>query len=140
MMRVNTSLSHKTINLIILPSLYFTLQTDASLVDWLPAGSANLSSIYLSCAGSLQSVILTHCFDEKHGLFKDNATDTTLYPYPQDANSMVVLFDVVSEFISENLIDKWTPIGAETLEITRKHISIHFKLRDPSPSRSEPSR
>lgn len=103
-------------------SLYHTLQTGSSLASWVPSiNSSSITSLYQSRAVALRSAILGNQWDATHGMFKDNATNTTLYP--QDANSMAILFKIVTpsgaeaQSISALLTEKWTPIGAETPEL-----------------------
>lgn len=84
--------------------------------------TTGLSETWKARAASLKVAINKYCFDTPYGSFKDNATSTTLYP--QDANSMALLFSVVdspskAETISTNLLKNWTPIGAETPELPR---------------------
>ncbi|KAK4622225.1 hypothetical protein CLAFUW4_06912 [Fulvia fulva] len=99
--------------------LYRTLVTGAELAAWL--GDTALSETYLSQAETLAQNINTHLYDVSFGAFTDNIT-TTLHP--QDANSMAILFGVVSntssmaQSISERLTDNWTPIGAEAPELS----------------------
>jgi len=98
--------------------LYRTLVTGADLATW--AGNSSLASTYSSRATTLASNIITHLYDSSYGAFNDNTT-TTLHP--QDANSLALLFGVVSntstmaQSISERLTDNWTPIGAEAPEL-----------------------
>jgi len=98
--------------------LYRTLITGADLASW--AGNDSLSATYTSRAATLQQNILAHLYDASYGAFVDNTT-TTLHP--QDANSMSLLFGVVSntsstaQSISERLTDNWTPIGANAPEL-----------------------
>ena len=100
--------------------LYRTLTTGASLATWV-GDTTNLSSTYTSRAASLQTAINTYCWDPSSQSFKDNATDTTLHP--QDANSMSILFSVVSpnstqaQSISSALTQNWGPIGAISPEL-----------------------
>lgn len=99
--------------------LYRTLLTGADLATW--QGNASLASTYTSRANVLAQSILKYQWDESYGSFRDNATDTTLHP--QDANSMAILFGVVSntssaaQRISSRLTRNWTPIGAEAPEL-----------------------
>ncbi|KUI69286.1 hypothetical protein VM1G_05479 [Cytospora mali] len=100
--------------------LYRTLTTGADLATWHGDGTG-LSSLWTQRAASLQNATLAYCYDPSYGAFKDNATATTLYP--QDANSMSILFGVVpadssaAQNISSRLTDNWTPIGAESPEL-----------------------
>ncbi|TKA77205.1 hypothetical protein B0A55_02579 [Friedmanniomyces simplex] len=99
--------------------LYRTLTTGASLAEW--AGNRSVAATYTSRAETLATNIIKYTYDSGYGAFKDNNTDTSLHP--QDANSMALLFGVVSNTsaaassISERLTDNWTPIGAETPEL-----------------------
>lgn len=113
--RVQTGGNNTEANMI----LYKTLTTGAELATW--AGNSSAASTYSARANALASNIVRHTYDSGYGAFKDNNTNTTLYP--QDANSMALLFGVVSntssqaQSISERLTDNWTPIGAETPEL-----------------------
>jgi hypothetical protein len=122
--------------------LYHTLQTSASLATWMN-DTTNLSTTWTHRASALQTAIVQHCFDPYHGAFRDNATSTTLYP--QDANSMALLFSLVSPSspsasrISARLTDNWTPIGAASPElpgnispfISSFEIQAHFTVSQP---------
>ncbi|EKV08126.1 Alpha-L-rhamnosidase B, putative [Penicillium digitatum] len=121
--------------------LYQTLQTGASLSLW-AGDSTNLSSIWSSQAANLKKAINTYCWDESHGAFKDNATETSLHP--QDANSMAVVFGIVNEErttrVSEKLLKNWTPIGAVAPELPENiasfissfEIQSHFIAHEPA--------
>ncbi|KAG0158912.1 hypothetical protein PDIDSM_6432 [Penicillium digitatum] len=121
--------------------LYQTLQTGASLSVW-AGDSTNLSSIWSSQAANLKKAINTYCWDESHGAFKDNATETSLHP--QDANSMAVVFGIVNEErttrVSEKLLKNWTPIGAVAPELPENiasfissfEIQSHFIAHEPA--------
>jgi hypothetical protein len=69
----------------------------------------------------LAANIFTYTYDPIYGAFRDNTTNTTLHP--QDANSMSLLFGLISpsspaaDSISSRLTDNWTPIGAEAPEL-----------------------
>ncbi|KAK3676403.1 hypothetical protein LTR78_003679 [Recurvomyces mirabilis] len=99
--------------------LYRTLITGSSLATW--AGNSSLASTYTARAETLAGNIIKNTYDTAYGAFKDNNTDTTLHP--QDANSMALLFGVLSntssqaQSVSERLTDNWTPIGAEAPEL-----------------------
>lgn len=98
--------------------LYRTLITGSDLATWV--GNSSAASTYASRAATLAPNIMTHLYDATYGAFVDNTT-TTLHP--QDANSMALLFGVVSntsstaQSISERLTDNWTPIGANAPEL-----------------------
>jgi hypothetical protein len=100
--------------------LYRTLITGASLATWLN-DTTGINATWLSRAEVLRMNIQKHCFDDSYGAFKDNATSTTLHP--QDANSMAVLFGIVSptstnaSSISSRLTENWSPIGAVAPEL-----------------------
>lgn len=100
--------------------LYRTLITGASLATWLN-DTTGINTTWLSRAEVLRLNIQKHCFDDSYGAFKDNATSTTLHP--QDANSMAVLFGIVSptstnaSSISSRLTENWSPIGAVAPEL-----------------------
>jgi hypothetical protein len=100
--------------------LFHTLNTGASLASWQDS-SSNLSSVYSARATVLNTAIQAYCFDSAYGAFRDNATNTALHP--QDANSLSLLFGLISPNsstaynISTNLLKNWTPIGAETPEL-----------------------
>lgn len=99
--------------------LYRTLNTGADLALW--AGNTNLSITYLSRAKALSPNILKYTYDHTYGAFRDNTTNITLYP--QDGNSMSLLFGIISpsspiaQSISSRLTENWTPIGAEAPEL-----------------------
>jgi hypothetical protein len=114
--RWQTGFNNTEVNII----LYHTLKTSASLATWMN-DTADLSATWSSRATALQTAIVQHCFDPSYGAFRDNATLTTLYP--QDANSMALLFALVNatsetaSSVSTALTKNWTPIGAETPEL-----------------------
>lgn len=99
--------------------LYRTLQTGADLSLWL--GKQDLSATYLDQANTLASNIIAHNYDPVYGAFRDNSTNIALYP--QDGNSMSLLFGLISpssseaQSISTRLTENWTPIGAEAPEL-----------------------
>lgn len=123
--------------------LYHTLRTGASLASW-AGDTTNLSSTWNSRAEKLKTAINTHCWDEAHGAFKDNATATTLHP--QDANSLALFFGVVDPAsargasISSALVRNWTPLGAAAPElpgtialfVSSFEIQAHFLARRPA--------
>ncbi|KAK8230650.1 putative alpha-L-rhamnosidase B [Phyllosticta capitalensis] len=97
--------------------LYRTLITGASLADW--KANSSLSATYTSRAASLQPAINKYLFDEGKGLYRDNATLTTVYP--QDGNSLSIIFGVAPpdkmSDISSGLTQNWRELGAETPEL-----------------------
>ncbi|KAF2760243.1 Six-hairpin glycosidase [Pseudovirgaria hyperparasitica] len=117
--------------------LYHTLQTASQLATWIN-DATDLSTEYTVRALALRTAINANCFDDNHGLFRDNATATTLYP--QDANSMAILFNATTlsraSSISKNLLANWTPIGALAPElphtispfISSFEIQAHFAI------------
>ena len=98
--------------------LYRTLITGADLAIW--SGNASLASTYSSRATALAANINAHLYDSSYGAFVDN---TTTNLHPQDANSMALLFGVVSntssiaQSISTRLTDNWRALGAEAPEL-----------------------
>lgn len=123
--------------------LYHTLRTGATLAEWTNQNTTLVQS-WNERAITLQKNILAHCFDNEYGAFRDNATLTTLYP--QDANSMALLFNVINatsstaSSISSHLTENWTPIGAVTPElpgnispfISSFEIQGHLAIRETS--------
>ncbi|KAK7515590.1 Six-hairpin glycosidase-like protein [Phyllosticta citriasiana] len=88
--------------------LYHTLVTGASLADW--KSSPSLSATWTARAAALRSAINKYLFDENKGLYRDNATLTSVYP--QDANSLAILFGVaapetISRISSELIRRSW---------------------------------
>jgi len=100
--------------------LYRTLTTGTHLATW-ASDTTGLSTKWAAQATDLRNKILAYCWDAAYGAFKDNATSTTLYP--QDANSMAIVFGIVdanssfAQNISARLTENWTPIGAEPPEL-----------------------
>lgn len=117
--------------------LYRTLVTGAELAVWMN-DITGLNTTWTTRSLALKTAINTYCWDNQYGAFKDNATSTTLHP--QDANSMAVLFEVVSlpraTNISEKLTENWSPIGAVSPElpdnispiISSFKIQAHFSI------------
>jgi len=124
--------------------LYHTLKTAASLFAWYSASipfnhplTGKIVPIFIASAASLRNAIITQCWDHTAHAFKDNATTTTLYP--QDANSLAILFGLTNQTqslaISDSLTRNWTPIGPEPPElphnispfITSFEIQAHFE-------------
>ncbi|RWA12372.1 hypothetical protein EKO27_g2755 [Xylaria grammica] len=97
--------------------LHRTLTTGSYLAALI--GDDTLSGTYTDRAVALLTAINTHLWDSSYGAFRDNATETTLYP--QDANSLAVLFNVTSaeqdESISSRLVENWNDIGAVSPEL-----------------------
>lgn len=99
--------------------MYKVLTTGSDLANWVD--DASVAQTYSSRASTLRRSIKQHFYDSSYGAFHDNLTTTSVYP--QDANSMSILFGVVSDTsnaahsISDRLTDNWTPIGAETPEL-----------------------
>ncbi|KAI0865312.1 Six-hairpin glycosidase-like protein [Xylaria cubensis] len=97
--------------------LFRTLITSSYLAILM--GNNALSATYQDRAAALSVAINTHLWDSSYGAFRDNATDTTLYP--QDANSLAVLFNLTSveqdQSISARLVENWNAIGAVSPEL-----------------------
>lgn len=96
------------------------LITGSILAKW-AGDTTGLSSKWASQASDLKKAIMTYLWDASAGAFKDNATANTLYP--QDANSLAILFGVVdpnstqAQSISSKLTQNWTPIGPQPPEL-----------------------
>ncbi|KAF2423396.1 Six-hairpin glycosidase [Tothia fuscella] len=99
--------------------LYQTLTTASTLSLWHPSPKPAQSEKWSRLAESLYTSINTHLWDENHGAFKDNATDTKLYP--QDANSLALAFNITypnrTTSISDRLLENWSDIGPITPEL-----------------------
>ncbi|KAF2973186.1 hypothetical protein GQX73_g414 [Xylaria multiplex] len=102
--------------------LYRTLATGSYLA--VLVGDNALSGIYTDRAAALLTAINTYLWDSSYGAFRDNATDVRLYP--QDANSLAVVFNITSaeqdRSISSRLVENWNDIGAVSPELPG-HIS-----------------
>lgn len=121
-------------------SLYETLKTAAALIPWVGPTLADptLEYLYLHRAELLKTAINLYQFSPSHGAYRDNATSTTLYP--QDANSMAILFNVTTPNttaqISDRLKEYWTDIGPASPElpnnispfITSFELQAHFTI------------
>ncbi|KAF7185318.1 hypothetical protein HII31_13297 [Pseudocercospora fuligena] len=122
--------------------LYKTLLTGADLASWL--NKPSLHEKWTSQASLLKSNIFSHLFDGSYAMFRDNATNTTLFP--QDANSMALLWGVVSPnttfatSISNRLTTRWRKRGAEAPELPHNispfissfEIQGHFEIGETS--------
>ncbi|KAI8625339.1 Six-hairpin glycosidase-like protein [Xylariaceae sp. FL1651] len=110
--------------------LYRTLTTASYLAN--VRGEDALRETYNNRAANLSSAINNHLWDPSYGAFKDNATDTRLYP--QDANSMAILFNLTTpeqeQSISSRLTENWnsTPelSGEISPFISSFEIQSHF--------------
>lgn len=102
-------------------SLYRTLTTGAALADWHSnTTNSTQATTWLSAAADLKAAINTHCFSTTAGLYTNNATPGNDL-YPQDANSLAVLFGVAdadrAANVSSGLTGSWTAIGAAAPEL-----------------------
>lgn len=116
------------------------MKTGAQVAYW-AVNSAPLATKWDDQAEDLRRAINKYCWDDKYGAFKDNATDTSLYP--QDANSMALLYRITNKEraarISKRLTQNWTPIGAVTPELPENispfissfEIQGHFEANRP---------
>jgi hypothetical protein len=102
-------------------SIFYALLVRASVLAQ-AEGDATLSASYAATAATLKTQINSLLWDSSIGAFKDNPSNTTLYP--QDGNALAVWFDVVanpseakglSYFLNEN----WNTIGSRGPEFTR---------------------
>ena len=120
--------------------LYRTLITGSQLASW--QGYDSVAANWTSLAATLMTNINYWCYDTSYGVFKDNATDTSLHP--QDANSFSILFNATSlsraESIADKLVVNWTPIGPNSPElpnnispfITSFELQARFSISDTS--------
>ncbi|KAI1278243.1 Six-hairpin glycosidase-like protein [Xylaria sp. FL0933] len=102
--------------------LFRTLTTGSYLATLI--GDNALSGTYSDRASALLIAINTYLWDSSYGAFRDNATNVPLYP--QDANSLAVLFNMTSaeqgQSISSRLVENWNALGAVSPELPG-HIS-----------------
>ncbi|KAI1454450.1 glycoside hydrolase family 78 protein [Annulohypoxylon moriforme] len=104
---------------------YRTLITGASLAAWV-GDTTGINSTWLDTAAKLQSSINSQLWDKTAGAFYDSieARNNKTGLYPQDGNSLALLFGVVNatgdegQTISSSLTKNWTPIGAESPELS----------------------
>ncbi|OTA80927.1 glycoside hydrolase family 78 protein [Hypoxylon sp. CO27-5] len=104
---------------------YRTLITGSALATWI-GDTTGINLTWLEAAAKLKSAINTQLWDENYGAFDDSVekreNNTSLYP--QDGNSLAILFGVVNatsdqaQDISSSLTKNWTPIGAESPELS----------------------
>ena len=99
--------------------LYRTLQTAASLAGWMPSTSAtdSLAVTWTSAASALRTATIRYCYDSHRGMFRDSAVPSASPIYPQDANSMAVVFGLVNNSrvaanITSNLQANWVTVGS----------------------------
>ncbi|KAI1805334.1 glycoside hydrolase family 78 protein [Daldinia bambusicola] len=104
---------------------YRTLITGSALATWI-GDTTGTNSTWLEAAAKLRGVINAQLWDKKSGAFHDSleTRDANINLHPQDGNSLAVLFGVVNatsdraQDISSSLTKNWTPIGAESPELT----------------------
>jgi len=100
--------------------LYRTLATGVDCAAWM-SDASGAATRWAAAAASLRTAVTTHCFDPARGAFRDNATDTSLYP--QDANALSLALGLVdpgsaaAQSISARLLDNWTPLGPAAPEL-----------------------
>ncbi|KAL0945022.1 bacterial alpha-l-rhamnosidase domain-containing protein [Colletotrichum truncatum] len=116
--------------------LYRTLISGARLANYL---GSDLGSTDSAQAKTLSQNNLTHFWDETKGAFTDTPGKTGLWP--QDSNSMAVVFGVVeagssyAQAVATYLTRNWTPIGSKSPGLPRNifpftssiEIEAHFK-------------
>ncbi|KAI0009368.1 glycoside hydrolase family 78 protein [Xylariaceae sp. FL0662B] len=103
---------------------YRTLTTGATLATWL-GDTTGVNTTWLGIAARLQKAINARLWNATTGAFIDSLESLELGNglYPQDGNSLAVLFGVVdtssdqAQRISSYLTENWTPIGAESPEL-----------------------
>ncbi|KAI2472808.1 glycoside hydrolase family 78 protein [Annulohypoxylon bovei var. microspora] len=104
---------------------YRALITGSTLATWV-GDTTGLNSTWLDTAAKLQSAINSRLWDETSGEFWDSieSRDNNTGLHPQDGNSLALLFGVVNatadkgQNISSALAKNWTPIGAESPELS----------------------
>ncbi|KAI1074195.1 glycoside hydrolase family 78 protein [Whalleya microplaca] len=103
---------------------YRTLVTGATLATWL-GDTSGVNATWLEAAAKLQEAINAHLWDATAGAFVNSleSLEQSSRLYPQDANSLAVLFGVVdassdqAQNISDHLKLNWTPVGANSPEL-----------------------
>ena len=113
--------------------LYRTLTTGTHLATW-ASDTTGLSTKWAAQATDLRNAILAYCWDAAYGAFKDNATSTTLYP--QDANSMAIVFGIVdaNSSFAQNISASDRELDSDRRGAPRaadQHQSVHFEFRNP---------
>ncbi|KAF2669918.1 putative alpha-L-rhamnosidase B [Microthyrium microscopicum] len=118
--------------------MYQTLRTAARLASWKGGIASSTRTNFASRAQTVNTAVNSHLYDANVGAIRDSVERPALYP--QDANSMAVLFGAVpadrARNISRALTKNWTPIGAETPElpgnispfISSFEVQAHFTL------------
>ncbi|EPE04798.1 alpha-l-rhamnosidase [Ophiostoma piceae UAMH 11346] len=101
--------------------LYRTLQTGAILAGWMPSTPEidSLAAAWMSAASALRKATIKYCYDGHRGMFRDSAVSSGNPIYPQDANSMAVVFGLVENSlvaanITFNLQTNWVTLGGNT--------------------------
>lgn len=97
--------------------LYKVLTSGSQIATW--AGDSSSSSTWSSQAAKLKAAVNANNYAASVGAFKDDDTDTTLYP--EDGNSMALVFDGALpqyvQSISSELTKNWISIGAVAPEL-----------------------
>lgn len=100
--------------------LYNTLITGARLATWL-GDKTGLADKWMAQAVALRNATMKYCYDQTYGAFRDNCTDTKVYP--QDGNTLAILFGMVdpgsleAQSISKRLTANWNEFGAVPPEL-----------------------
>lgn len=80
-----------------------------------------LSAAYTANATALKSVFNSVFWVPSAGMFKDNTTTAGAKLFPQDANSLAIVFNLTTtsqtNSISSRLTERWGPFGAEAPEL-----------------------
>lgn len=98
--------------------LYRVLTTGSVLATWME--EASTAANWTSTGEALKSAINALNFDPSVGSFKNSDTDASIYP--QDANSMALLYNTTNSTsralsTSTQLTKNWTPIGPNSPEL-----------------------
>ncbi|KAI1356135.1 glycoside hydrolase family 78 protein [Xylaria sp. FL0043] len=123
---------------------YRTLVTGVTLATW-ASDTTDSSETWLQTAVTLRQAINEMLWDAQTGAFKDNYGPYDTGLYPQDGNSLAILFGIVKgtskqgQAISSWLTKNWMAIGPESPElpgevspfITSFEIQAHLLARQP---------
>ncbi|KAE8443300.1 hypothetical protein EG329_002016 [Mollisiaceae sp. DMI_Dod_QoI] len=97
--------------------LYKVLTSGSQIATW--AGDSSSSSAWSSLASKLKAAVNANNYQASAGAFKDADTETELYP--EDGNSMALVFGVALpqyvQNISQSLTKNWIAIGAVAPEL-----------------------
>ena len=99
----------------------------------------DIADNWFNSMNNVRTAINNNLWNGSMGMFKDNDTDAGTLLYPQDGNSLAVLYNVTgddrSKIISSNLRQRWNEFGAVSPEgldaispfISGLELSAHIK-------------